>query len=210
MALEYPSLVIITATSHLEFFQARLADRHYQYDDSLGWDVDLPSELSGITLFSGPKSTRSVAGLGADPLQQVLSLADRKSAPLFIEADGSRRHPAKAPAPHEPPIPDFVDTVIVTVGLSALGKPCTAEWVHRPEIYASLSGLRIGDEISLDAMENVLRHPSGGLKNIPHHSKRVVLLNQANTPELHEQAINLSERLSSTYHSVVIAALKKK
>lgn len=67
LALEYPSLVIITATSHLELFQARLADRHYQYDDSFGWDVNLPSELSGATLFSGPQSTRSVAGLKIIP-----------------------------------------------------------------------------------------------------------------------------------------------
>lgn len=210
LAQEYPPPVIVTATSHLEIFQAKQADHHFYYDDSLGWDGKLPSDISGINLFSGPQSNRSVAGLGAGPLHQVLSLADKHSTPLLIEADGSRRHPVKAPAEHEPPIPDFVDTVVVTVGLSALGQPCTSEWVHRPEIYADLTGLRIGDEITLKAMERVLCHSSGGLKNIPPDARRVVLLNQADTTQLREQATELAERLFPTYHAVIIAALKNK
>jgi molybdenum cofactor cytidylyltransferase len=91
-------------------------------------------------------------------------LAEKTRAPLLIEAGGSRRHALKAPAQHEPPIPDFVDTVVVTVGLSALGKPFTAEHVHRPELFASLSGPQQDDEISIEAVGRVLSHPSGGLK----------------------------------------------
>jgi molybdenum cofactor cytidylyltransferase len=208
LAREYPPPVIVTATSHLEIFQARQADHHFYYDDSLGWDGKLPLDISGLTLFSGPKNDRSVAGLEAGPLHQVLSLADKYNAPLLIEADGSRRHPVKAPAEHEPPIPDFVDTVVVTVGLSALGHSCTKEWVHRPEIYANLAGLQIGDEITLEAMERVLCHPSGGLKNIPSHARRIALLNQADTAQLREQTTELAERLFPAYHAVIRTSLK--
>ncbi len=208
LAREYPPPVIVTATSHLEIFQAKQADHHFHYDNSLGWDGKLPLDISGLTLFSGPKNNRSVAGLEVGPLHQVLSLADKYNAPLLIEADGSRRHPVKAPAEYEPPIPDFVDTVVVTVGLSALGQPCTTEWVHRPEIYADLAGLQIGDEIKLKAMERVLRHPSGGLKNIPPRARRVALLNQVDTAQLHDQTTELAERLLPTYHAIIIASLK--
>ena len=208
LAREYPPPVIVTVTSHLEFFQAKQADHHFYFDGSVGWDRKLPLDYSGVTLFSGPKNNRSVAGLEATSLRQVLSLADKYNAPLLIEADGSRRHPAKAPAEHEPPIPDFVDTVVVTAGLSALGQPCTTEWVHRPEIYADLSGLQLGEKISLEGMERILCHASGGLKNIPSHARRVVLLNQADTPQLHELANQLAEKLIPTYHAVIIASLK--
>ncbi len=208
LAREYPPPVILTATSHLEIFQARRADHHFCYNDSLDWDLRFPLDISGVTLFSGPQSNRSVAGLETVTLHQVLSLADEYNAPLLIEADGSRRHPVKAPAEHEPPIPDFVDTVVVTVGLSALGQPCTTDWVHRPEIYAGLSGIQLGDEITLDVMKRVLCHPSGGLKNIPSHARRVALLNQADTPQLREKAAALAEGLFPTYHAVIIAALK--
>jgi hypothetical protein len=60
----------------------------------------------------------------------------------------------------------------------------------------------------MEAMEGVLCHPSVGLKNIPAHSRRVVLLNQADTPELFDKACELTRRLLRTYHAVVIASLR--
>jgi hypothetical protein len=62
----------------------------------------------------------------------------------------------------------------------------------------------------LKAIENVLNHPSGGLKNIPVHSRLVVLLNQADTQELRAQAAILASRLLPVYHSVIVASLKNK
>lgn len=207
LAKEYASPVIVTATSRLEIFQAKLADHHFQFDESLGWDRSMPISLSGITLFSGTKSMRSVAGLKENPLQEVLSLADKANMPLLIEADGSRRHPLKAPDEHEPPIPKFVDTVVVVAGLSALGKPCTADWVHRPEIYSQRAGLQLGAPISMTAMKNVLCHPHGGLKNIPSHARKIALLNQADTPDLCKIAEQLSHRLLASFDRVVVSAL---
>jgi len=210
LAREYPPPVIITATSHLEVFQARLADQHFYYDDSLDWNRTLPFGISGVTLFSGPKSNRSVAGLEADSIHRVLSLADENNIPFLIEADGSRRRPVKAPAEHEPPIPNFVDTVVVVVGLSALGKPCTADWVHRPEIYSQRAGLQLGDPISMTAMKNVLCHPHGGLKNIPSRARKVALLNQADTPDLCRTAEMLAAHLLAKFDRVIVAALNNK
>ena len=42
---------------------------------------------------------------------------------LIVEADGSRRLPLKAPAPHEPVIPTSATVVIPLVGLDVLGQP---------------------------------------------------------------------------------------
>ena len=210
LAREYSSPVIVTATSRLEIFQTKQADHHFQFEEFLGWNRPLPTKLSGVTLFSGIKSTRSVTGLGDAPLREVLSLADKTSTPLLIEADGSRRHPLKAPDEHEPPIPKFVDTVVIVVGLSALGKPCTADWIHRPEIYSQRSGASLGLPISIDAMKNVLCHPLGGLKNIPHHARKIVLLNQADTPELCAKAEKLAGSLIPTFDRIVTAALNSK
>lgn len=207
LAKEYPSPVIVTATSHLELFQTKLANHHFLLDETLDLPGDLADEISGITLFSGTQSERSVAGLEGDALRKVFSLANQKDAPLLIEADGSRRHPLKAPAAHEPPIPNFVDTVVVVAGLSALGKPCSSEWVHRPEIYAQLSGLQQGEIITMEAIINVLQHPLGGLKNIPPTARKITLLNQADTPELRNKAEVMKEELYSSFDVVVIATL---
>jgi len=85
----------------------------------------------------------------------------------LVEADGSRRLPLKAPAAHEPPIPAWVNTVAVLVGLSGMDKPLAAETVHRPEIFAELSEAEMGKPVGMLAITRLLLHPQGGLKNIP-------------------------------------------
>lgn len=207
LARQHDTPVIISATSHLEISQTKQADRHFCMDNETLDDFSFPEAFPGITLFSGPRGERSVSGLGLGCLQRVLSYADAISAPLLIEADGSRRHPLKAPASHEPPIPDFVDTVVVVVGLSALGKPFSADYVHRPEIYARLSGLREGETISVSAIQRVLSHPKGCLKNIPQNARRVLLLNQADTFQLQEAAEKLKENLLSVYDEILSLSL---
>lgn len=210
IAREFTSPVIVTATSHLELFQTKWADHHFLIDGSSDTPNDPNHEITGVTLFTGPKSERSVSGLEDDPLRNICSLADKKCIPLLIEADGSRRHPLKAPAVHEPPIPNFVDTVVVVAGLSALGKPCSSEWIHRPEIYTQLSGLQQGEPISLESITTVLKHPLGGLKNIPPGTRKIVLLNQADTPELCIKASIMEADLRQSFDCVIITALHHK
>jgi molybdenum cofactor cytidylyltransferase len=191
----------------MELWQLDLADAHFSYTDTSSSNLPGTHLTEGVTLFTGERNNRSVAGLSPASIQKVLALALEQQIPLLIEADGSRRHPIKAPADHEPPIPDFVDTVVVSVGLSALGNAISADWVHRPEIFASLSNRTLGAPISLEAIRRVLCHPSGGLKNIPEGARRIVLLNQADTNALYSQACCLAPTLLQTYHAVIITAL---
>ena len=206
-----PSPVIIAATAHMAIEQVALADRHFVItspDDVAAWSGPLPD---GITFFTGPADDKGkTTGLTPGAARAVKDLADRHHAPLFIEADGAKCLPLKAPADHEPPIPDFVDTVIYVVGLSGLGQPLNAEHVHRPERYAQLSGLPREAAITPAAVARVLRDPIGGLKNVPPAARRIALLNQADTPELQAQAQIIARQLLPTYDAVVIATLKYK
>ena len=92
-------------------------------------------------------------------------------------------------------------------GFPGSAQPLSGEFVHRPEVFARLSGLALGETISPDALLRVLTHPQGGLKNIPAQARRMVLLNQADTPELQAQAKALARDLLAAYHSVIIASL---
>ncbi len=206
LAREATSPVIVASTAHMALEQLALADQHFFVDDSNMPEV-LP--LAGVTLITGPSdNVGKTTSLSAHALQRVLELADRHHAPLFIEADGSKLLPLKAPAEHEPPIPDFVDAVIYVVGLSGLGQPLDSEHVHRPERFASLSGLSIGDVVTPDAIAKVLCDPIGGLKNVPPDARRIAVLNQADTPELQAQAQIIARQLLPTYQAVGITALK--
>ncbi len=208
LARGFSGPVLVTTTTHLAAEQLAQADRRLTITspaDLASLETALPP---GVTTLTGLKTDeKRTAGLDAASLEKVLRLADLHRAPLLIESDGSRRRPLKAPADHEPPIPGFVDTVVVVAGMSSLGQPLTEENVHRPERYISLSGLTLGETITLEAMAKVLLHPQGGLKNIPPGARRVALLNQADTPSLQAAAQSLAQRLLPAYHAVLIAAL---
>jgi molybdenum cofactor cytidylyltransferase len=97
--------------------------------------------------------------------------------------------------------------VAVVAGLSGLGRPLSDEFVHRPEVFARLSGLAIGETISPEALLRVLTHPSGGMKHIPAQARRLVLLNQADSAEIQAQAKALAGNLIPSYDAVIIASL---
>ena len=55
-----------------------------------------------------------------------------------MEADGSKRLPAKAHAAWEPVLPPERNRTVCVFGASALGQPIQ-DAAHRPELYASLA-----------------------------------------------------------------------
>ncbi|MBE0671254.1 MAG: putative selenium-dependent hydroxylase accessory protein YqeC, partial [Anaerolineales bacterium] len=115
----------------------------------------------------------------------------------------------KAPAEHEPPIPEFSEVAIVAAGLSAIGKPLTEEFVHRPEIFSRLSNLEIGQTITPKEIVTFLTHPEGGQKNIPPNARRIAFLNQADTPELQSIGGDMARELQNHFDSAVVGSLQQ-
>jgi molybdenum cofactor cytidylyltransferase len=118
-SLEGP--VLVTASTHLGAWQLEFADRH--------WIVTRPEDVirfagqvEGVTLFIGPAGENErMQGLSSESLNAVGEMADQLGFPVLMEADGSRQHPLKAPGENEPVIPDWINLVVVTAGLSGLG-----------------------------------------------------------------------------------------
>lgn len=209
LARELPEPVIVTATSHLGAWQTKLADKHIITKTPAQLEA-LEHGWKGVILVTGEIEQERTKPLPDDALNWLQQFSGYHSIPLLIEADGSREKPLKAWSEHEPPIPSFADTVVQVVGLSGLGKPLLEDQVHRAAIFSSLSGVEMGQTITPDSLIRVLTHPEGGLKNIPGQARRVVLLNQADTPELQALAQGLSRSLLTSYDSAIIASLKRK
>jgi molybdenum cofactor cytidylyltransferase len=194
------STVFVTATSHLGVWQIPLADQHIIATDL----NDLKNiSLHGVTLVTGEIESEKTKPVNESVLRWLHEETKDRNIPLLVEADGSRQKSLKAPAAYEPPIPDFTNAVIVVAGLSALGKPLTDEYVHRAEIFSQLSGLPINQPVTPDAITRMLIHPQGGLKNIPTHARRIVLLNQADTPELQSIGGSMAQELLNHFDSVI-------
>src|SRR5271157_677727 len=200
----------VCASTHLGKEQLALADHHFFFERPGQYNVTDFANQTGVLLFTGPflENSERARGLPDEILLELKSMADEIGIPLLIEADGSRRHPIKAPAEHEPAIPKWGDTVVVVIGLSVLGKPLNSEWVHRPEIFSRLAGLKYEENIQSKHILNLLVHPEGGLKNIPPGARKIILFNQADNAILQESANNISRDLLALYDAVLIASLE--
>jgi molybdenum cofactor cytidylyltransferase len=198
---------IITTTTHLGAWQVSQQDVHILWKTGSPLpDIELPI-VTGITLITGELEGDRYRGLDSGQMENLKELVGLHDLPLLVEADGSRQKPLKAPAEHEPVIPGFVDTVIVVAGLRGLGKPLIKEYIHRPDIFASLSGLKINELVTGEALANVLTHAAGGLKNIPPDARRIALLNQSDNPELQAEGWTLAQSLLSSYDAVIVSSL---
>lgn len=101
---------------------------------------------------------------------------------IIVEADGAAGKPLKAPAAHEPVIPDSTHWMITTVGLSVIGKPLNPKWVFRPHLVSALTGLAAEDKISTSAIAKMCLDKDGLIKKGPERTKRFLFLNQADLP----------------------------
>jgi molybdenum cofactor cytidylyltransferase len=200
--------VLLSASTHLAVHQLSLADQHIVVGDEAGTEWFEQQELNGVVLVTGPiQPDGRTKGLDEVTLHILASYAKRRGLPFLIEADGSRQLPLKAPASHEPAIPAFVEAVVVTAGLSALGKPLSEETVHRPELFGPIAGLSPGEIITHESLARLLLHPEGGLKDIPASARRIALLNQVDGEDKEIQARLLAESLLEKYQRVAAARL---
>ena len=178
-----PSGVLMTTTTHL--YDPRL-ERGRAYDQ-LVLDPAL-AEAAGPWRAPVPDRGRRVvlAALEEPALGKLRGIHPDRVAELkrvwtfvLVEADGSKRRPVKAPAEHEPVVPDSADLVLGLVGLACLGRPMDEAVVHRPECFGPLTGCAPGAPIGLEHLAALCRSPQGLFKGAPPGARRVLLLNQA-------------------------------
>jgi molybdenum cofactor cytidylyltransferase len=215
LAREFTTPVLVTATTKMALDQLSLADRYFFVEHPNQVDKLNSSISGGVNLILANKiEADKVQGVDHSIFERLLGLADAHQYPLLVEADGSRMLPLKAPADHEPDIPaigypgaDWLDAVVVVAGLQGLFKPLSNEWVHRPEHFAAICGLKMGEVVTIEALARVLTHPEGGLKGIPQGVRRIVLLNQADTANLQSRGQSLARLVLPSFEAVVITAL---
>lgn len=181
-----------------------------------------------VILRAGPELVRQVgkaleeslvvvAGAGIDGENKIIGV-DRDLAGSFpeagadlvaIEADGSAGRPFKAPQAWEPVIPQQTTLVVPVVGIDCLGKPLSGEYIHRPEMVASLTGLKSGQAVTPEVVAGVLGHRRGYRKGIPPGCHWVPLINKVETEDDLKQARKLAGLLGRAGAGrVVMAAVR--
>jgi probable selenium-dependent hydroxylase accessory protein YqeC len=92
---------------------------------------------------------------------------------IIVEADGSHGRPLKAPASHEPVVPSATTTVVILMGIDAVGRRLD-EATHRVEEAMRFTGLAPDHILTPGDCATILTHPEGALRVCPSNSRVVV------------------------------------
>lgn len=117
---------------------------------------------------------------------------------VFLEADGAKRMPCKAPALREPVLLPECDTVLAVAGLSALGRPLREVCFRLDEVCALL---HTAPDVPLtpELLAALLASEAGGRKLVGERAFYAVL-NQADDPARRELGETTRTILWERYH----------
>jgi probable selenium-dependent hydroxylase accessory protein YqeC len=128
---------------------------------------------------------------------------------ILAQTDGSSRRTFKAPLEHEPVIPASAEWVVTVLGADTFEHPLGAQWTHRPERVAELTGLKIGEPITPADAATVLLHAQGSFHNTPVNARRAVLINKVEGDDRLRAAAELAGQLrSGGIDTIILASLK--
>ncbi len=177
--------VVTTTTTRIAAEQIALAPAHLLVGSGIDWSaLEQALDSHGHCLLLATDQPPKASGIAPHLVDSLaLRAADLNLAAILVEADGSARRPVKAPAIHEPVIPDATTLLVAVLGLDAIGLPLAEPHVHRPEQLRGLLGIADpATRFTPEMAARLLLHPQGGGKGRPPAARFLPLLNKADTP----------------------------
>lgn len=108
------------------------------------------------------------------PPQDLYEALQLQADVILCEADGSKHHPCKAPAAHEPVILPDSDIVLAVAGMDALGNSL-AQACQRPQLAAAFLGCSLDSVIDEQMLAALLLSEQGARKNVGKRTYYIVL-----------------------------------
>ena len=201
---------ITTTTTRIFGAQIALAPAHVSVAEATHDRVAamLAAHRNVLVIGATDRSTGKADGVSRELFRDLRAWFPE--ACLLNEADGSRMRPFKAPAAHEPVIPEETTLVVPVVGADVFGTRLDDDHVHRPELISALSGAPLGSPITPEIVARVLAHPDGGRKGVPARARVVALINKVESLPDRTPAHETAERLlrDPAIEAVVLAAVR--
>jgi probable selenium-dependent hydroxylase accessory protein YqeC len=203
--------VLVTTTTNIAFSETSEAD-HLVIDSSKDIRFFSRVEAGTIVCFGSGMSNdkRKLKGIDREFIDEIYQkhLFDY----IVVEADGSKRRPIKAPAYYEPVIPRETTRVVGLIGLDALGKSITEDYVHRPNLFCSITGKKMGDIIDQKCLTDLILAKDGLFKDAPRGCRKYVVFNKADHTDLEKEAqmiVHQLRQMKSPVNGLIIAATDK-
>jgi molybdenum cofactor cytidylyltransferase len=199
-----PGRIIITTTTRVFAAQVREARAWCTREDP-DFEARLAGAESPLLVVESVPGERA-KGVDVDVPAALLARPDVDW--VVVEADGSRMLPVKAPADHEPVIPEETSWVIPVAGIDALSAPIE-KVAHRPERVTEVTGCALHETLTPESLAVLLASARGGSKGVPPAAGVRVLLNKVESAEQWSAARETARHLIDTHglDRVAIGAL---
>jgi len=205
LASLFDGRVALTSTSHM-----------FQYDetkvDLVTIDRNSPLEFNldaRVVAYAGPTETRNRVG-GLMPSQIETIWRKGNYGLVIIKADGARSRMIKAPADHEPLIPDFTQLVLPLTSGMVIGQSLTSLIAHRVDLLAETLDLEVGDTIKPLHLAKLISSPKGSLRGTK--NMRVVpvinMVDDARIEAACTEAALIAFSLTNRFDRIVLAELR--
>ncbi len=169
--------VLVTTTTAIYQPEARQYDKLILTEDKAAFNDNCQGGMPGITVV-GRCINEEGKLLGVNRAMANFLYLKGSFDVILVEADGAKKRPIKAPATHEPVIPEMTSDVIGVIGLEALGGRITQELVHRAPLFAEVVGAQLNAAIDGEMLKALIRHPQGLFKATPIGADRYLILNK--------------------------------
>ena len=143
-------------------------------DGSFAADVPAVQNLWQQRRYAVIGTPELATGKLTAPLQSVYEALKLQADVILCEADGSRHHPCKVPAEHEPVLLPDSDIVLAVAGMDALGHSL-AQACQRPQPAAALLGCSLDSVIDAQMLVALLLSEQGSHKNVGTRTYYIVL-----------------------------------
>ena len=164
---------------------------------------------SGLTKPAPGEVYRKLEGVAPTTVGRIAQLSGVDH--VLVEADGAKGRSLKAPAAHEPVVPEATTLLVPVAAVDAIERRLDDRVAHRPELVERLTGLPQGAAITPGAVAAVLCHPQGGLKGRPLGARVVPLINKAESSDDLARALEVASILlqDDKIDRVVIGAVAR-
>ena len=143
-------------------------------DGSFAADVPAVQDLWQQGRYAVIGTSELATGKLTAPPQDLYNELQAQAEVILCEADGSRHHPCKVPAEHEPVLLPDSDIVLAVAGMDALG--CSlAQACQRPQLAAALLGCDAEKIINAQMLDALLLSEQGARKNVGARAYYIVL-----------------------------------
>ena len=180
--------VLITTTTHIY----EPENIPVVYGNSLP-DVQLAFDHSNIVCAGDPADNGKLKYSGI-PFQRLNDICDY----VFVEADGSKKKPIKAPATFEPVIPVETSHVIGIIGADALGKEIR-NIAFRYEIFAKLVNKDIIDPVDTNDLKVLIESENGLRKNVLPGMRYSAVINKVDNTETRQKLVDFCNELDPEF-----------